>query len=492
MSGYAPTVKRYDSYPYDREFDACVLAARPGKTAGTMDVVLDETLFFPEEGGQTPDRGRLGEFPVVDVQISKDGIITHTVDVRREVCVQAHPDGSDTPAGVSGQADGIFAPGSGTSLPGSGHTGVSDTPVLVPPFLPGQFVHGVLDWAHRFSNMQNHSGEHILSGLLHSTYGYENVGFRLSDNTVTLDTSGHLTPEQLLDLERRANEVVWRNVPVTCEYPEPERLAVMEYRSKKDIDGAVRIVTIEGVDVCACCAPHVRRTGEIGLIKILSAIHSRGGSTRLTLVCGLRALEIMQQRQGQVEESSRLMNEPQETIAEGVTRLQEEISGLKEAVRSKEQRIIEIRLAQALEAAARGGSPAGTGTDARNSRPLINPGADASNIGTGPDTEVPPAPGEDAAPGARDFWVFEPTLSPLSQRSLMNRLCDMGWRYAGVFAGSENEGYKYLIGSRGADARVPNQRLREKLGARGGGKPDMVQGSVAASEETIREVLSHL
>ena len=478
MSGYAPTVKRYDSYPYDREFDACVLAARPGKTAGTMDVVLDETLFFPEEGGQTPDRGRLGEFPVVDVQISKDGIITHTVDVRREACVQAHPGASDTPAGIPEQNDEVHAPGGGASLPGSGHTGVSDTPVLVPPFLPGQSVHEVLDWAHRFSNMQNHSGEHILSGLLHSIYGYENVGFRLSDNTVTLDTSGHLTQEQLTDLERRANEVVWRNVPVTCEYPKPERLAAMEYRSKKDIDGAVRIVTIEGVDVCACCAPHVRRTGEIGLIKILSAIHSRGGSTRITLVCGGRALEIMQQRQGQIEECSRLMNEPQETIAEGVKRLQEEISGWKEKIRSKEQRIIEIRLAQAMEAAAPG-------------NPSAVPGA-AAVPGDRSAENASPEPYEDREIGARDFWIFEPALSPLSQRGLMNRLCDMGWRCAGVFAGNEREGYKYLIGSRGADARIPNQALREKLGARGGGKPDMVQGSVAASEETIREVLSHL
>ena len=475
MNACSETLRLYDDHPYDTMFDASVLDARPGTVPGTMNVVLDKTLFFPEEGGQTPDRGRLGGFPVVDVQISKSGIITHTLDIRREVCVQAYPDVSDTPAGVPGQDDRVSSPGNDSGQAGTAQ--LSDPPE---PLLPGKSVHGVLDWAHRFSNMQNHSGEHILSGLLHSIYGFENVGFRLSDHTVTLDTGGHLTPEQLLDLERRANEVVWRNVPVTCEYPEPERLRSMEYRSKKELDGAVRIVTIEGVDVCACCAPHVRRTGEIGLIKILSAIRSRGGSTRLALVCGSRALEVMQQRQGQVEECSILMNAPQDAIAGGVERLQGEISGLKEEVRRREERITQLRLAEALEAASSGGHSAAPGSAAI-------PGSRSAE-----DEDVFPEPVEGAGISARDFWIFEPALSPLTRRGLMNRLCDMGWRFAGVFAGSDEEGYQYLIGSRGSDARIPNQLLREKFGARGGGKSAMAQGSVAASEAAIREALSHL
>ena len=462
MNACFETIRLYDDHPYETQFDASVLETRPGTAPGTLDVVLDETLFFPEEGGQTPDRGRLGGFPVVDVQISKDGIITHTVDIRREVCVQAHPDDSAASADTSRSC----------SIPAE----PAPAPIQFP--LPGQSVHGVLDWAHRFSNMQNHTGEHILSGLLHSIYGFENVGFRLSDHTVTLDTSGHLSPEQLTGLERRANEVVWRNVPVTCGYPEPERLRSMEYRSKKELDGPVRIVTVEGVDVCACCAPHVRRTGEIGLIKILSAIHSRGGSTRITMVCGARALEVMQQRQAQTEKCSILMNAPQEDIARGVKRLQGEISGLKEEVRRKEERIAGLRLAEALEAASSG-------------NPSAVPGAAAVPGGRSAENAFP-EPYEDREIGARDFWIFEPALSPLSRRGLMNRLCDMGWRFAGVFAGSDEEGYQYLIGSRKSDARIPNQALREKLGARGGGKPAMVQGSVAAAEAAIRDVLSCL
>ena len=152
------TEKFYDDRPYDTGFTSEVVSCTPGKAVGTWQLVLAGTLFFPEEGGQTPDRGTIDGAEVLDVQI-RDDVITHTV--RREA-----------------------------------------------PFAEGTAVHGTIDWDHRFSNMQNHSGEHILSGLLHSLYGYENVGFHLSDNTVTLDTSGQLDDARLLDLERRANDVV--------------------------------------------------------------------------------------------------------------------------------------------------------------------------------------------------------------------------------------------------------------------------------------------
>lgn len=424
MSEYKETIRLFDAEPYQTQFTAVILDVRPGKRPGTADAVLDETLFFPEEGGQTPDRGVLAGFPVVDVQIDQANVITHTLDVS----------GGDPHA-----------------------------------LAPGQTVTGSINWAHRYSNMQNHSGEHVLSGLLHSIYGYENVGFRLSDNTVTLDTSGHLTQEQLFDLETKANEVVWRNVPITCEYPPSEILKDLSYRSKKEIDGAVRIVTIEGVDVCACCAPHVGRTGEIGLIKILSAINSRGGSTRITLVCGARALQQVQLAQTQLETASHLMNEPQESVAEGVRRLQNEIAALKMQCREAEQRLIDAEL-QRIRAAAPSGE-------------II---------------------------GRQDCWIFEGELSVLGQRAFMNRLCDMGWRYAGVFCGSDGDAFqadspgqenrspssgpsswKYLIGSRSADARIPNSVLKETFKARGGGKPDMVQGTVPARQEEIRRALDN-
>ena len=390
------TIRLYDTAPYETTFTASVLSVTASDDAKTAQILLDRTLFFPEEGGQTSDRGMLAELPVTDVQIHA-GIITHTVRLESSESV----------------------------LPS-----------------PGDTVTGQIDWEHRYSNMQNHSGEHVLSGLLHNLYGYENMGFHLSDNTVTLDPSGQLDEAQLLDLERRANEVVWKNVPIICEYPVPEVLETLEYRSKKEIEGAVRIVTIEGVDACACCAPHVARTGEIGLIKILSAVRTKTGM-RLTILCGKRALEEMQRRQIQAERISHMTSVPQDQIADGVEKLLAEITSLKDTIRGREQQYVDMRLQEILRSH-REGLP---------------------------------------------VWVFEKDLSTLSARAMMNALCEKNYPYAGVFVGDDAGGYQYLIGSRSGDARTPNQLLREKLGARGGGKPQMVQGSVTASETAIREVL---
>lgn len=417
------TRKLYDEQPYLREFDATVLAAEPGKEEGTVRVALDATLFFPEEGGQTPDRGLLAGYPVEDVQLEAGEIIWHLIRTTDE----------------SGE----------TAKEKRGSAGDAALPLSA-----GQSVHGTLDWQHRYSNMQNHSGEHILSGLLHSLWGYENVGFRLSENTVTLDTGGELQEDDLLRLEQKANEVVWRNVDILCTYPSPEELAVLEYRSKKEIDGPVRIVTIDGVDRCACCAPHVRRTGEIGLIKILSA-EKNLDAVRLTFVCGERALHQMQRYQEQLRQASQLMNEPRETVADGVRRLEGELTKLRETCRNRELQYVEARMAQLF-----------------------------SELGGGEDFR--------AQTEGRDRFLFEEELSVPAQRQLMNRMCSMGWRYAGVFVGSDESGWKYLIGSRGQDAGIPNRILRETFGARGGGKPEMVQGTAKASREAIEETLSRL
>lgn len=399
------TKKLYDNEPYSTTFEASVIGLQLPKEGRLASVVLDATLFFPEEGGQTPDTGVLAGFPVVDVQIDSDGVITHLVDVS------------------SAQTEG---------------SGAAPCGILA----PGAAVHGQINWEHRFSNMQNHSGEHILSGLLHRLFGYENVGFRLSDHTVTLDTAGPLSEKDLILLEQRANAVVWSNVPIHCEYPAAEVLAALDYRSKKAIDGPVRIVTIEGVDACACCAPHVSQTGEIGLIKILSAEKNRN-ATRLTFLCGSRALLEMQRRQEELTRASRLMNEPVETVSSGVRKRLDEIYALKGALYQKELQYIQAKLS------------------------TLSAMEDSSG----------------------DLYLFETDLSPKAQRELMNGLCGQGRRYAGVFVGSEENSWKYLIGSRGSDARIPGALLREKLQARGGGKADMVQGSLTASEAEIRQVL---
>jgi alanyl-tRNA synthetase len=387
------TEKLYDARPYDTEFTSEVVSCAPGKAPGTWQLVLAGTLFFPEEGGQTPDRGTIDGAKVCDVQI-QDEVITHTVK-RAE------------------------------------------------PFAPGASVHGVLDWDHRFSNMQNHSGEHILSGLLHSLYGFENVGFHLSDREVTLDTSGQLTKEQLDDLERRANEVVYRNVPVTCVYPPKEALAKLSYRSKKEIDGPVRIVTIEGVDVCACCAPHVAHTGEIGLIRILDVMRTSSGM-RLTILCGGRALADTRKKEDTLAAISHLVNLPKEEAAAGVQRFADEIAAKKEEIKSLQVELTAVKLAAI-------------------------PGGQTKNL-----------------------FLFEGPLPNIVQRNFVNGLCEKTSGLAGVFAGSPQGGYVFIIGGRGRDAREAASLLREKLGARGGGKPEMVTGSVHAEEKQIREALAAL
>ncbi len=228
----------FDEDAYTGNFDAVVCAVEEREE--DCRVLLDRTAFFPEGGGQLCDMGTLGGYAVTDVR-ETEGRILHTVKA---------------PTGT---------------------------------FNVGDTVCGEVDMAVRFSAMQCHSAEHIISGLIHAEFGYENVGFHLGREEMTLDTSGVLTKADIDRIERLANAVVHRNVPIYVTYPSAEELAVMKYRAKIPLAGRVRIVTVEGVDCCACCAPHVRYTGEIGLIHIVFAEKHRGGM-RLYVKAGERAL----------------------------------------------------------------------------------------------------------------------------------------------------------------------------------------------------------
>ena len=399
------TIKLFDSDAYAADFTAAVLSAEliEKKKSSHWEIILDRTLFFPEEGGQTPDAGTIEGCPVIDVQL--DGSV-----IRHSVKAENTEDGQ-------------------------------------PPFAPGQIVRGQIDFAHRFSNMQNHSGEHILSGLVHNRFGYDNVGFHLSDNTVTLDFNGPLTDEDIVWLEQTANRVVWDNKEIRGWYPDPEELKSIEYRSKKEIDGPLRLVEIPGVDMCACCAPHVRRTGEIGLIKVIRTLRERSG-IRLTILCGSRALAYMQTLQKAAEDVSHLTNMPREEIAAGTSRILDE----NERLRQREA---------ALEAAVTAALAASVPADQRDVF-LFTEGADGSSAGIG----------------------------NLAQRRLVNTLCETHPGYCGVFAGSDETGYRYIIGAAGTgDARALNACLRKYCPARGGGKPAMVQGSVQSTQEEIRTAL---
>ena len=389
------TIRLFDEDAYAQNFSAHILSIEEKKK--TLSVILDQTLFFPEEGGQSPDRGELAGCVVQDVQ-EEDGVIIHTI--KR----------SDPKASALKEGD---------------------------------QVEGRIDWNHRFSNMQNHTGEHILSGILYREYGYENVGFHLSENQVTFDTSGPLTKEQVDDLEKKANEVVWQNHSVYAEYPSDSILQETFYRSKGEMEGRVRLVTIEDVDVCACCAPHVKQTGEVGLIKILKSEKYKGG-TRFTILCGRRALAEVSKRQTQIEELSHLFLEKQDQVVNAANRLLEENASLKEEHnRAQEERI--SRLAEE---------------------------ALASYAGT-------------------NIWIFDSGLDSIPQRNLVNTLRDRITGFAGVFVGTDTDGYRYII-SGTENAQIVQTLLKTTLGAKGGGKPEMIQGSVNATRFQIESALSQL
>ena len=284
------TEKLYELNSYCRSFTATVLECKPH--GDSYAVRLDRTAFFPEGGGQAADPGLLNGIQVTDVQIV-DGDIWHYT-----------------------------------------------TAVLT----VGDTVEGALDWDTRFARMQHHTAEHIVCGIAHRWHGLENVGFHLGSEDVTLDLDGELTREQIDAIEDEANRVVWQNVAVTPSIPTTEELANLTYRSKKELDGDVRLVTIDGVDCCACCAPHVGRTGEIGVIKLLDFIRYKGG-VRIHLLCGEAALADYRCRYTQSAEISAKLSVKQKDLTAAVDRLIVEKDGYKLALREANRRLADALVA---------------------------------------------------------------------------------------------------------------------------------------------------
>ncbi len=367
-----------DSHLFD--FEARVLEARREKRG--WEIVLDRTAFFPEGGGQPADTGVIGEARVLDVH-EHGGKIVHLCD--RE-------------------------------LP------------------PGVYPCAV-DREKRLRRMQNHSGEHVFSGLTHRKYGAENVGFHMAADCMTIDFDRELSFEQLSEIEYEANLAVRANIPVRAFFPSPEELAAMEYRSKKELDGAVRIVEIEGIDRCACCAPHVNATGEIGLVKLLGAERHRGG-VRLGLICGMDALDDYRRRQNSAAAISALLSAKRDEIAPAVERILESEAKLKERAS-----ILGMRYA-ALRA-------------------------------------------EAIAPTEEHICLFDEGLSEAAGRELVNRLAEKTSGAAALFL-REGEGlWRYIIGSRRIDLRAAAKEINAGVAGRGGGRPEMIQGSAAAEAKEI-------
>ncbi len=264
------TQKLYVAVSFLSEFSAEAVSSRPSEKG--FAVVLNKTAFFPEGVGQPSDIGEIENAKVFDVQI-ENGEIVHYCDME---------------------------------------------------FIVGQTVNCRLDFDRRFDFMQQHSGEHIVSGIVHSLFGFDNVGFHLSDETVTLDFNGIFTDEQIEITERKANEAVWKDVAFKTYYPEKDELANIFYRSKKELEGDVRIVEIEGVDSCACCAPHVKKSGQIGLIKLLDSEKLRGG-TRFQLKCGGRALKDYNEKYHETKNIGGLLSAKQNEVYGAVLKLNENL-----------------------------------------------------------------------------------------------------------------------------------------------------------------------
>ena len=392
------TEKLFYKDSYTKEFQARVLSCTECKES--YQAVLTRTAFFPEGGGQSADTGFFytedgREIPVTDVQ-EKDGIVFH---------------------------------------------------YITSPVKEGEEIKGKLDFEERFSKMQQHTGEHIISGLVNRHFGYHNVGFHLGTEEVTMDYDGILTQEDLEQIEMEANQAVAENIPVVVLYPSEEELKNITYRSKIEIEGQVRIVQIPGYDSCACCAPHVKETGSIGLVKIVGAIHYKGGM-RVSMLCGFRALSDYRMKERNVVKISNLLSAKQEDTAHAVERLGQEVNRQKEKIKNLQQRYVELCLEEA-------------GNQAK----------------TDPE---------------KNILLFVEELDAGARRNFVNAAMDMTEGYAGVFVGNDEEGYQYVLGSRSRDIQDAGKKLNNRFQGKGGGRPPMIQGSLNGKEQALKEFILHL
>lgn len=378
------TRKLYYEDSHIREFDGVVRSC--AETDGSFEVVLDKTAFFPEGGGNPADTGLLGGVRVLHT-FERDGKVLHRCDGPLEI---------------------------------------------------GSAVHGEISWEKRFSNMQSHTAEHIVSGIVHRRHGYANVGFHMGEEGVIVDFDGFVDEMELSDIEREANEAVWRDVPVTQSFPTPEELPHLEYRSKLELTENVRLVTIEGVDVCACCAPHVKRTGEIGVIKIFESIRRKNG-VRIRMLAGSRAYADYARRAGSVAAVSALLSAPQDDVAEAVKRLLAERDGLSYKLGGLKRRIIQNEV------------------------------------------DIIQNNGENLA-------FFEPDFDTKELQLLANAAREK-CPVAAAFSGDDEAGYRYVLASGVHDLRPTAQAMNAALRGRGGGRPELVTGSVKATRAEIEEYL---
>lgn len=383
------TEKLFETDSYLRDFTTTVLRCEPlpdakqRKDGAAYGAVLSQTAFFPEGGGQTADTGNLGNAVVLDVQEVK-GEIIHYLDV---------------------------------------------------PLPEGIEVVGVLNWEERLRKMQNHTGEHLISGIVQRQFGWNNVGFHLGRDGVTVDFDGPLTDAELSFVEYIANRVVALNKAVTVSYPTETEAAQLEYRSKLDITENLRIVTIDGWDCCACCAPHVSRTGEIGGIKLLDSESWKGG-IRLHMLCGLDALADYQKRYENTRRISNLLSVKQLASADAVERLLTQIQTEREEMGRLRRALLDCKIAALPETSG-------------------------------------------------NLVLFDADLDANGLRGLVNAGVSRCGGICAGFLGDDEAGYRYIIGSTNTPLRVWAKHFNAAMQGRGGGSDAMIQGTVHAKRKEL-------
>lgn len=366
-----------------RRFTAAVTGCR--EEAGRYAVTLDATAFYPEGGGQAADTGTLGGVRVLDVQ-EIDGEILHYCDG---------------------------------------------------PLPLGAEVSGEIDWDKRFDLMQQHTGEHIISGLIHSRFGWHNTGFHVGKDVMEVDFDGPVDDAALGEIELEANRAVWANIPLECWIPGPEELPHLSYRTKRQLPWPVRIVRIGQVDSCACCGIHVKATGQVGLIKILSRVKFHGG-IRLELVCGQRAYRYMTAVFDQNRQVSQVFSAKLLETAQAARNVSEAL-GLEKLRSAGLQERIFAQIAQGYTGQAR-------------------------------------------------VLHFEEGLEPGQVRLLAEKISEI-CPSCGVFSPG-GDGWLYCLAARENDLRPLGRALCQQLHGRGGGKPSFQQGSLQASREEIERFFS--
>ena len=373
------TTKLYYEDPFLQGFTAAVTSCEEGK--GGYLVTLDRTAFYPEGGGQPYDTGVLGEAKVLEVH-DKNGVITH-------LCNK--------------------------------------------PLAVGASVEGKIDWARRFDHMQQHSGEHICSGLICERFRCDNVGFHMGTDTVTIDFNADISWEELMEIEEAANRYICEDHLIDIRFYRGAELDKVEYRSKKPLEGDVRIVAFPGADCCACCGTHVLRSGQVGLVKFLSVQKFREG-VRIELLCGDRARRYLSACWEQSLHIGQALSVKPVASAAAVERLQSELGALK------------LRCAKLEESA-------------------------FAQIAA-------------QYEGKGDVLLFEDEMSGDSLRKLCDAVANACGGRCAVFAGTDGA-YKYAIGHAGGELRDFTKKMNAALSGRGGGKPNFVQGSVGCDRAAI-------